>query len=388
MLFELNFPEKILFGRGKLNILAEQRIPGNNAMVVISNGKSARQSGALDMLSNQLDAAKVNFCVFDGIGANPTDVMINQGAAICREAGCDFMIALGGGSVIDSAKMIAILARNPGEAWDYVQTDTGGCCEIKKDPLPIIAIPTTAGTGSEVDFGLSFSRMETGEKITVKDSRITPVLTIIDPTLTDSLPKEHTAYQGWDALTHSIEYLLNNRVNEMCDMFAREAIRYARDGLVSAVVTGDYEAREKMALASCLSGIAIGHGGVTSQHALECALSAVYPRLPHGAGLLMLSRAYFGFLVKKRVCDEIFIELAQLLGNRTASKPEDFLKTIAQIQHACGVDSLKMSDYGITPDVFPQIIQSARSAMAGSFAADRICLTDEDCLQILQQSYR
>ena len=387
MNFTLHFPKQILFGCGKLKELSQQTLPGQRAMVVISCGKSARKNGSLDLVLSQLEAAGVSTVVYDGIEANPNWDSIDRGGALCRENGCDFVVALGGGSVIDSGKMIAILGTNPGSIWDYVSTGTGGNRPIAVKPLPLVAIPTTSGTGSEVDFGASFSRLETGEKVTVKDPCLTPVLTVIDPLLTLHMPSHFMAYQGWDALTHSIEYLLNREENVMCDMFAREAVRYAGEALADAVNTADEAAHEKMALASFLSGFAIGHGGVTSQHALECAISGLYPELPHGAGLLLLSKAFFRFFIDKHVCDDVFVELARLLGDAEAASPDAFLDAIARIQRDCHVDTLKMSDFGIDPARFPEIIRNARISMGGGFQADRYALSDEDCLQILEESY-
>ena len=387
MSFEFSVPGKIVFGNGKLNELSSQKLPGKSAIVVISNGKSAKTNGSLDRLMRQLDNAGVSAVIYDRIEANPVLETIDAGGDLCRKYKCDFVVAMGGGSVIDSGKMITILASNPGSIWDYVQTGTGGKKQIENDPIPLVAIPTTAGTGSEADFGASFTKEQTNEKISVIDKRLFPALTIVDPELTYSLAAKFTAYQGWDALTHSMEYLLNKNQNLICDSLAKEAVKLCGEALAEAVVSGTPESREKMALASCLSGIVIGHGGVTSQHALECAVSAVYPKLAHGAGLIMLSKAYFKFFIDKHVCDEIFIEIASLLGMKDASSPYDFITAIEQLQHACGVDNLKMSDYGIKRSDFGGMIAASRVAMGCDFEVDRYTLTDEDCMEIMQNSY-
>lgn len=387
MNFELYLPARILFGAGKLEELSKQPLPGKKAIVVISGGKSVKANGALERLLKQLKRSSVETVVYDRIEANPVLETIDGGGALCRAEQCDFVVALGGGSVIDSAKMIAILGTNSGSIWDYVQTGSGGRKTIQNHPLPIVAIPTTAGTGSETDSGASFTRLQTNEKISVLDKRLLPAITVIDPELTYSLPAKFTAYQGWDALTHSMEYLLNTNDFPLCDELARKAVRLAGEALPEAVTTGSPTSREKMALASALSGAVIGRGGVTSQHALECAISAIYPQLPHGAGLILVSKAYFGFFIEKGVCDKIFVELARLLGKKDASVPPDFLDVIAQIHQQCGVDTLKMSDFGIDRARFPEMIGLAREAMGCDFEVDRYALSDQDCLDILERAY-
>lgn len=387
MNFSFFAPCQILFGSGVLEQLSTQRLPGKKALVVISCGKSVRNNGSLDTLLAQLAQAGVEAVLFDKVAANPILETIDAGGALCREQGCDFIVALGGGSVIDSGKMIALLATNGDSIWDYVQTGTGGKQPIVNDPLPIVSITTTAGTGSEVNAGASFTRTETNEKIALKDPRLIPTLAVIDPALAYSLPPTFTAYQGWDALTHGMEYLLNKTSHALCDIAAAQAVSYAGHALVEAVNTGSQDAREKMALASCLAGFAIGQGGTSSQHALECAISAIYPALPHGAGLIILSRAYFTMLIDRHVCDSIFIRLAKLLGAESADTPYAFLEAIASIQHQCGVDSLKLRDYGVDKARFGEIVANARISMGGSFALDRYEFTDADCLQILENSY-
>lgn len=387
MISDMYVPGRIIFGNGELDKLSTHSLPGKKALVVISNGKSTRANGSLDRLLAQLNGKSIASVVFDQIKANPILETIDQGGELCRQESCDFIVALGGGSVLDSGKMISILGTNKGSIWDYVQTGTGGGRQFENQPLPLVAIPTTAGTGSESNFGASFTREQTNEKIGVKDRRILPALTVIDPELTYSLPAKFTAYQGWDALTHSLEYLINKNNDEMCNLFARQAVQCAGQFLSKAVNGGDPVAREKMALASCLSGIAIGQGEVTSQHSLECAMSGFYPQLAHGAGLILLSKAYFQFFIDKHVCDDTFVELARLMGDKTADSPHDFIKVIEKIQRDCHVDTLKMSDFGIDPPRFQEIIEQARISMGGSFLADRYQLTDADCMRILEQSY-
>ena len=165
MSFQMYVPTRILFGAGQLSSLHSQVLPGKKAMVVISNGKSTRENGFLAKTQEQLKLAGVETVVFDKIMANPLKSTVMQGAACARENGCDFLVALGGGSVMDASKAIAAMATNDGDLWDYVSGGTGKGKALVHEPLPIVAITTTAGTGSEVDQYGVISNEETNEKI-------------------------------------------------------------------------------------------------------------------------------------------------------------------------------------------------------------------------------
>lgn len=144
-------PTRVLFGAGQLNNLHKQAMPGKKAMLVISSGNSTRRSGALDRTTEQLRTAGVEVALFDKVGSNPLKATVEEGAAFARSNGCDFVVALGGGSVMDAAKVMAMYAPQPGDLWDYVPGATGKMQPLVNPVLPWIAITTTAGTGSEVD---------------------------------------------------------------------------------------------------------------------------------------------------------------------------------------------------------------------------------------------
>ena len=290
-MFKAYTPTRILFGAGQLNNLHKQTMPGKKAMIVISNGKSGRN--LLPRLEEQLSLCGTDAVVFDKVEANPLKSTVEAGAAFARENGCDFVIALGGGSVMDASKIMAMLAPNPGDLWDYVLAGSGKGQPVKNAALPMIAITTTAGTGSEVDaFGV-VTNAEANEKIGIggRDDMF-PVLAIVDPELMTTVPPKFTAYQGWDALAHSLEGYVSSGGTMMSDMFALTAIENIANYLPVAVKNGDnIEAREKVAFANTLSGLVMVVGALTSQHSLEHAMSAYHQDLPHGAGLAMLSKA-------------------------------------------------------------------------------------------------
>ena len=389
MSFQMYVPTKILFGEGQLENLHTQQLPGKKALVVISNGKSTKENGSLAATEEQLKKAGVETVLFDKIMANPLKSTVMEGAACAKENGCDFIVALGGGSVMDASKAIAAMATNDGELWDYISGGTGKGSPLVIEPLSIIAITTTAGTGSEVDQWGVISNEETNEKIGFGGyDSLFPKIAVVDPALMKSVPPKFTAYQGFDALFHSVECYISAAANLMGDMYALTAIENIGAYLPRAVQSGeDLEAREHVAFANTLSGVVMTVSACTSEHSMEHAMSAYHHELPHGAGLIMISKAYFTYFIEKHACDERFVRMAQALGKKDTKDPMDFIAALSELQEQCGVDGLKMSDYGIQPEEFMTLAQNARATMGGLFACDRAPLSDEDCAAIFKKAY-
>lgn len=390
MSFQMYVPTRILFGEGQLNNLNIQKMPGKKALIVISNGKSTRENGSLARTEEQLRLAGVESVVFNGIMANPLKSTVMEGAACAKKNGCDFIAALGGGSVMDASKAIAAMATNEGDLWDYVSGGTGKEKALVHEPLPIVAITTTAGTGSEVDQYGVISNDETNEKIGFGGyDSLFPRIAVVDPELMKSVPAEFTAYQGFDALFHSVECYIAAPANLMSDMYALTAIENIGAYLARAVKDGsDMEAREHVAFANTLSGVVMTISACTSEHSMEHAMSAYHHELPHGAGLIMISIEYFKYFIEKHACDERFVRMAQALGMKDAKEPIDFITALAKLQKECGVADLKMSDYGIQDNEFMTLAKNARDTMGGLFACDRVSMSHEECAGIFERSYR
>ncbi len=390
MSFYMYVPTRMVFGCGQLKNMNKYEMPGKKALIVISNGKSVKENGALAETQKQLNEVGIEWAVYDGIMANPLKSAVMEGAAAARKNGCDFIVALGGGSVMDASKAIASMATNDGDLWDYVEAGTGKYKKLVNEPLPIVAITTTAGTGSEVDQYGVISNEVTNEKIGFGGyDSLFPKLAVIDPELMKSVPPKFTALQGFDALFHSTECYIANCANLMSDMYALKSIENLGKYLARAVKNGDdMEAREHVAFANTLSGVVMTLSACTSEHSLEHAMSAYHQELPHGAGLIMISKAYYEHFIEKHACDERFVDMAKALGKADADKPEDFIDALVQLQKDCGVDELKMSDYGIKPEEFLTLAQNAKYTMGRLFDCDRVSLSDEDCVKIYQKSYR
>lgn len=389
MHFNFNNPTNLIFGAGTLNELGNQTLPGKKALLLISNGKSTKTTGILDRVSAQLDKAGVTYTVCANVHENPSKECVMEAAAAARENHCDFIVALGGGAVLDAATAVSAMATNPGELWDYVQGGTGKGQPLVNQGLPVVTVATTSGTGSEINCWGVISNHETNEKIGFGDPSLVPVLAIVDPELMKTVPPKYTAYQGFDALFHNTEVMMSNRVNLMSETLALSAIEHITKYLPRAVKDGsDLEAREHVAYGSTIAGMTMQLTTTTAQHSMEHAMSAYHHNLPHGAGLIMISKAFAEFFIEKHACDEQFVKMAKAMGMQDASKPEDFITTLVKLQEECGVAELKMSDYGFDKSECMTLAVNACETMGGLFLANPCPMSDEECAGVFEKSYR
>lgn len=382
--FNFYIPTRIFFGEGAVQKLSRARLPEGKGLI-ITGGTSTTKLGYVAKVADILKECGHETVVYNKVQPNPTLESVRECTAVCRENGCTFLVGLGGGSSIDTAKAVAVMANNDGDWWDYVYGGTGGRQRAKNAGLALVAITTTAGTGTEVDPWTVISNGE--EKIGAGNDRMFPTVAIVDADFMVSVPPHLTAYQGFDALFHATEGYLASCANPMSDMFALEAIRRIGNSLVTAVNNGqDKQARAEVALANTLSGFILSISSCIGNHAVEHALSAFHPGLPHGAGLIMLSQAYY----KRHLsCSaERMVQMAKALGNEAASKPQDFLDALIQMQKDCGVDALKMSDYGIMRDNFAAYADNAFENSGGMFRLDTYPFTKEEVIAMLEESYQ
>lgn len=382
--FRFFMPAKVFFGPGSLSKLGTEELPGKKALIVFG-GTSMRRLGYLDRVVALLKENGVASVLFDKILPNPVVEHVMEGAALAKAEGCDMVVGLGGGSSMDSAKSIALMAKNPGEYWDYIACGSGKAKPVENGALPIICITTTAGTGTESDPWTVITKSDTQEKIGFGGDATFPYLSIVDPELMVSVPAHLTAYQGFDALFHSLEGYLATIANPMSDMFALKAIELITKNLPTAVKEPEnMEARGGVALGNTLSGFVETLSCCTTEHALEHALSAVKPELPHGAGLIMISLEYyrhFAPLVPDRAAD-----MARAMGAEPTV--DGFLGALEKLQRDCGVFDLKMSDYGFVKEEMRRIAELSRFSMGMLYPLDRVPLTDDDAEKILVKSYR
>lgn len=386
---EFYIPTRIIYGANSLKKLHEQDLPFKKALIVTTHGKSVIRYGYLQELEEELDKVNIEYEVFDKILPNPIKDHVMEGAKICREHNIDVVIGLGGGSALDSSKSIAVMATNPGDYWDYISGGSGKGQDLVNKPLPIIAITTTSGTGTEADPFTVITYKD--EKIGFGDnnSGTFPYLSIVDPLLTLSVPKDLTAYQGFDALFHSMEGYLNIRHNEMSDIFALKAVSLIAKSLEVAIKNGqDIQARTDVMLANTYAGIVESLSGCTAEHSIAHAMSGIFPSLIHGYALISISLAYYSHEVNSHKSDERLITLAKALGKENANRPEDMVEALHDLIVRCEVDNLLMSSHDVKEEDLPRIADNAFETMGGLFKVDPASFTREDVISILKKSYK
>ena len=291
-------PVKIIFGSGSINAVRKViKKVGTKALIVIGRG-SIKTYGYLDILTELLKDASVNYKIYEGVGENPTVEIIDEGGRFARESGCNVVIGFGGGSVMDTAKGISIVATNSGSIWDYISFIGKNGKGIEKSPLPIIEIPTVAASGSEANGGAVITNETTREKAVLISKYLVPRFSIVDPFLTVSVPLRTTIFGGVDIFCHIFErYITSTHNVSLTDKIQEHLMKIVVSSLPMAVKElGNIHYREMLSFASTLAcsrfpDIGGGSGDMTL-HALEHPVSAFHPDIPHGAGLASLLPAY------------------------------------------------------------------------------------------------
>lgn len=384
--FIFDIPTRILFGQGQLNNLHKEKLPGKKALIVTSNGTSTKKYGYLSRLEEQLDKSGIGHVLFDQIRPNPTNHNVMDGAQTAKDNGCDFVIALGGGSVMDCSKCIALMMTNEGDIWDYSLSRCGGKKQAQHDAAPIVCITTSAGTGSEVDFASVISNDENNEKTGIFFPSMYPTLSVVDSDLMMSVPPKFTAYQGMDAFFHAAETVLNTKHHPMAEMFALKTIEYIAKYLPAAYKNGqDNEARGYVALANTFAGF---YMMCISLHTMEHVMGSFHDKLVHGAGLIMLSRQFFNYFIERGAGEDSFVKMAKAMGVEGAKSSQDFLFAFDKLLKSIDCDNLKMSDNGITKDELKQYPAKVHEVLGGDIDADPIHLTDEGYLEIYEKSFK
>lgn len=384
--FQFYMPTKVLFGAGQLKNLHLEQMPGKKALIVTSNGQSTKKYGYLAAVEQELEQAGVAHVLFDEIRPNPTRDNVMDASRKARENGCDFVVALGGGSVMDAGKCIALMMVNDGDLWDYAFSAKGGHKPFGHPGAPIVAITTSAGTGSEVDMFSVISNDELEEKTGVFDISMFPTISVVDSDLMMSVPPKFTAYQGMDAFFHAAESVINTKEHPMGEMFALKAIELIAQNLPVAYKDGsNKEARANMALANSLAGF---YMLCTSQHTMEHVMGSYHSDLAHGAGLIMISHEYFDFFAERKAAEEPMKKMARAMGVKNPESGKDFIKALDALIEAVGCKDLKMSDAGITKEEIGKWPKRIREVLGGDITADPLPLSDEDYLGIYERSFR
>ncbi|EHJ01567.1 Alcohol dehydrogenase [Clostridium sp. DL-VIII] len=323
MKFNYNLPVNLLFGRGRSNEIGKEVAKYGKKALIVTGKSSTKKSGLLDKVINLLNDAKIQYEIFDKVEQNPLTTTVYEGVKIIKETGCDVILGLGGGSIMDAAKSIAFSAQNPGDISEYIFGIKRG-----NEALPIVLVPTTCGTGSE---GNSFSVLtnpETKDKKSLRTNAIIAKASIIDPELMTTMPKSILASVGFDALAHNMEAYLSKMGQPLTDMKAFYGIKLLADNLIKVYNDpSDLEAWEKVTLASTLGGMVIGVAGVAAPHGLEHPASGLYD-IVHGKGLAALTP----IIVEKSWESDIqkYADISKLLGGTDAKDCADAIRSFLE----------------------------------------------------------
>lgn len=355
---------------------------GNKAFIV--TGRHVAVSDMMKQLTALLDENGIGCVIFDGITGEPTDTMIENGVEMLKSSGCDFIIGIGGGSPLDSAKAIAAMAVNEGSIADYNGK------EITGEILPLAAIPTTAGTGSEATKFTVITDSEKGIKMLLKGDVLVPKLAIVDSSFTVGAPKSVTSATGLDALTHAVEAYTSRKAFSMTDTLAVSAVKRIMKYLPIAYREPDNSlAREQMSIAALEAGICINNSSVTIVHGMSRPIGALF-HVPHGMSNAMLLKECLSFAVSGAY--EKFANLGRETGvasdsdsNETAA--EKFIDSLQNICDVCEIPTLEQ--YGIDRDeYYTKISKMATDAVASGSPANTVKeVTVDDCIEIYKKLY-
>lgn len=376
-------PAHILTGKDALaEAVPYMKECGRRALIV--TGKHVGKSPMMYLLKKTLMEAGITYDVFDGITGEPADQMIEEGVKQFRKSESEFVIGIGGGSPLDSAKAIAAMAVNEGNIADYNGKEITG-------KLPgIVAIPTTAGTGSEATKFTIITDQKNDIKMLLKGDCLLPDVAVVASDFSTDMPKSVTAATGLDALTHAVEAYTSKKAFPLTDVFAVSAVRRIMKYLPTAYRNGyDVKAREEMSLAALEGGICINNSSVTLVHGMSRPIGALF-HVPHGLSNAMLLKECLGFALDG-ACDR-FADLGRAVGAASVHDEDSkaasaFLGEIEKLCRICEVPTLR--EYGIKESEFlPVIDKMAEDAIAsGSPGNTRKPVSKEDCMHLYRKIY-
>ncbi|MBW6465199.1 MAG: iron-containing alcohol dehydrogenase [Brevefilum sp.] len=384
MSFEFATAHQIIFGRGelkKVGAIAPQF--GQRALIVTGSG-----SVPLDGLRRILQSVGVTGTIFQ-VDREPDVPMIIAGFNLAKTKGCEFVIGFGGGSVLDAGKAIAAMHTNPGELMDYLEV-VGAGKEIPNPAAPMIALPTTAGTGTEVTRNAVITVPEHHVKVSMRSLKMIPTVAIVDPELTYSMPPSVTASTGMDALTQVIEGYVSNRANPMTDMVCREGIIRGARSLLRAYKNGqDQDAREDMSLTSLFGGLALANGGLGAVHGFAGPIGGMFSA-PHGVICASLLPSVMKYNVKVSATLEVnsdlgsrYQDIARWVTGDLNASIEDGVAWIAELATNLEIPGLRA--LGIERTDFPQIIE--KSKVSSSMQKNPLRLDETILEAILAEAY-
>lgn len=382
-MFEFVTATRIIFGKGSLGVGIESAAQmGKKALVVHGTGKAPISNLFVQLKNSEVDYISAT------VEHEPTVDQVQNITSTARSQNCDYVIAIGGGSALDTGKAVAAMLTNSGDLLDYLEV-VGKNLPLKNPSAACVAIPTTSGTGTEVTRNSVLSVQDKQIKVSLRSNLILPRLAVIDPELTYSMPASVTAYTGLDALTQVIEPYVSTKRNPLIDVICRDGIERSAKSLKTAFFHGDdQEAREDLCLTSLYGGLALTNSGLGAVHGFAAPLGGMFDA-PHGAicGILLPSVVTMNIKAlnhreKDNPVLQRFTDIARLLTGNLDATCEDGANWLAELVQILQIP--RLSEYGITSKDFPAIIEKALKA--SSMRANPISLSIEELTEVLESA--
>lgn len=378
----LYWPAINLIGPGCVKEIGQEVINLGKTKALFVTDKVLNQIGVVKQVTDVLDASGIAYVIYDAVKPNPTTQNVNDGLALYKEAGCDFIISLGGGSPQDAAKAIGILSTNGGNIVDYE-----GIGKSKNKSAPIIAINTTAGTASEVTINYVITDEHRKIKMVIVDPNSLATVAVNDPELMVKKPAGLTAATGMDALTHAIEGYVTAGAFTLSDVLALQAVKFVSNSLVAAVKDGsDIAARSEMAWGSYTAGLSFSNCGLGIVHSMAHQLGSEYD-LPHGVANAILLPYIMEFNLD--AAPKKFAEIAEAMGEDTSKAANELeaaklaLEAVRKLSKAVGIPTLKETSFN-PEDVSKLAEQAMRDVCTGG---NPKAVTADDMIAIYLKAY-
>jgi alcohol dehydrogenase class IV len=369
--FNYYLPANIAFGCGKANQVGELTKPYGKKALIVTGGSSAKKSGLYDRVNKSLIESGLETVLFDKVKQNPLTTTAIKGAEFARDNGCDVVVAVGGGSIMDCAKAIAFLAVNSGDINDYIYNKLHS-----ENALPLVLIPTTCGTGSEGNGFAVLTNPDNGDKKSLRCNAIIAKVSIVDPECMMTMPKSVLASVGFDALCHSMEAYTSKIAQPFTDALSLYAIKLLAENLVNVYNNpDDIEGWEKITLASTIGGMVINTAGVTLAHGMEHPASGLRD-IVHGRGLAALTPTILEASYKGN--EAKFTDIAKAFGGNTA---QDCAGKVRELLKAIDLECT-LSDLGIKAEDIPWMAKNCTKVSAASIANNPVVFSEDEIAEI------
>ena len=379
MHFDHYLPVHLIFGAGQINQLGTETARlGKRALLVVGK-HSAQASGLLDRVLTLMSAQDVDVLLYDNVPQNPLTTTVEEGAVLAIKHRRDVVVGIGGGSIMDAAKGIAFMAKNPGHVSEYIfgKAGTGGA-------LPLLMVPTTCGTGSEANAFSVLTHPETLDKKSLRSESIIPKVAIVDPNLMKTLPKPVLAAVGIDAFCHNMEGFISRNAQPLTDMMALRGMRLISKSLPALYKnSGNDSDWDNLAWASTMGGMVIGSAGITAGHALEHPISGL-KNIVHGLGLAAITPAILTQIAEKGVASERMNRISRTLGGSGAMDCTDAFRRFTRSVDA----SPTLTDLGITESDVPWLVENCLKVSVAGVSLHPAHLTASDIAGIYRASLR